>query len=190
MICLGFDPGTTGAGCIIGLPRGPVLFDLPIEEIPGDGDAKVKKRIDVRALYQLLISHLAGQSGVFAVKERLSYGGQRQGNKGFNMVQTTVSQAQTHESLRVVLALLGVEIEEVSPATWKKLFGLQGKADDKKGATDEARLMAARLYGDLAPQLQRVKDHNRAEAILITHWFRREVMRRHELEARSLESEL
>jgi hypothetical protein len=171
MICLGFDPGITGAGCIIGLATGPVVFDLPAIDLP-KGEGVTRRRLHARGLYEILIQHLAGQDNVHAVTEALSTGG-----KGSN-ASSVGSQFRTRGALEATVELVGLQLEEVYPVTWKKLYGLQGKQEDKKGATLEARQMAIRLYPDLADKLQRVMDHNRAEAVLITHWYRREVMRR------------
>jgi hypothetical protein len=173
MICLGFDPGITGAGCIIGLASGPMVFDLPAIDLP-EGAGVTRRRLHARGLYEILIKHLAGQANVHAITEALATGG-----KGSN-ASSVGSQYRTRGALEATLELLGLQLEEVYPVTWKKLYGLQGKGDDKKQATLEARQMAMRLYPDLADFLQRAKDHNRAEAILITHWFRREKLRQGE----------
>lgn len=53
---------------------------------------------------------------------------------------------------------------EVTPALWKKQMGL---SSDKTDSLDKART----LFPDLSSLLNRKKDHNRAEALLIGHWF-------------------
>jgi hypothetical protein len=53
----------------------------------------------------------------------------------------------------------------INPRDWKKIYGL---GTDK----DASRATAVRLYPN-AP-VSRVKDHNRAESILIGHWLVRE----------------
>jgi hypothetical protein len=177
LVVIGFDPGITGAGAILGLQSGPVVFDLPSVELPGEG--KTRKRLHARGLYQILIKHLAGQSGVHGITEALSAGGMGRGN-----MMSVGSQYRTRGALEATLELVGVELEEVYPASWKKLYGLQGKSEKKAEATKASRQMAVRLYPDLADHLQRAKDHNRAEAVLIAHWYRRELLRKIELRAK------
>ena len=64
-----------------------------------------------------------------------------------------------------VLATLGLGYRAISPAVWKRAMGLQRaeKADSRRKAQE--------LY-PTAP-LSRVKDHGRAEALLIAEWGRR-----------------
>ena len=63
-----------------------------------------------------------------------------------------------------VLAALGIPHRQVSPAVWKRQMGV---TKDK----DKARALAQQLF-PTAP-LSRVKDHGRAEALLIAEWGRR-----------------
>jgi hypothetical protein len=60
----------------------------------------------------------------------------------------------------------GYIVNEVRPSVWKQKMGLSGK--DK----DHCRLKAISLF-PRAP-LQRKQDHDRAEALLLTEYFRRE----------------
>ncbi len=54
----------------------------------------------------------------------------------------------------------------VAPSAWKKRFGLDGK--DKGASRDLAR----QLYPAAGAWLTRVKDHGRAEALLLAHYGR------------------
>lgn len=66
--------------------------------------------------------------------------------------------------LRGVVAAHLVPIEQVHSTRWKKFFRL--------GADKEAsRALATRLYPSAAPLLSRKKDHGRAEALLLAHWY-------------------
>ena len=64
-----------------------------------------------------------------------------------------------------VLATLGLGYRAISPAGWKRAMGLQRaeKADSRRKAQE--------LYPTAS--LARVKDHGRAEALLIAEWGRR-----------------
>lgn len=65
-----------------------------------------------------------------------------------------------------VLAALDVPFRTVAPVVWKRRFNLLGK---DKG---QSRERAQELYPQLAQHLRRVKDHGRAEALLIATWAR------------------
>lgn len=65
-----------------------------------------------------------------------------------------------------LLAGLGIPYETVTPAVWKRKMGLWGR--DK-----EASRALARQYWPTA-SLGRVRDHGRAEALLIAEYGRRE----------------
>jgi hypothetical protein len=62
-----------------------------------------------------------------------------------------------------------IKHQPVQPATWKRFVNVLGA--DKTGAA--ARAVAMKLYPGAASALQRVKDHNRAESLLIAHWLLR-----------------
>lgn len=64
-----------------------------------------------------------------------------------------------------VLAALGIPYREVAPGTWKRAMGLDS---DK----EKSRSLARSLWPE-AP-LGRKKDHNRAEALLLAEWGRRQ----------------
>lgn len=67
--------------------------------------------------------------------------------------------------LRGVMATLGIGYELVAPATWKIAMGLKGKEKA------DSRRKAQELYPTAS--LARVKDHGRAEALLIAHYGHR-----------------
>lgn len=64
-----------------------------------------------------------------------------------------------------VLAALQVGTTYVRPQKWKKYFGLIGK--DK----DRSRTLAIAQHPELARHLTRKKDVDRAEALLMAHWY-------------------
>ena len=64
-----------------------------------------------------------------------------------------------------VAGSLATPVVAIPPATWKRKMRLQKKAG--KDAKTEARELAARLYPAHAQQFKRVKDHDRADAVLL-----------------------
>lgn len=101
---------------------------------------------------------LRGNEGVFIVEQAQAM--PKQG------VSSTFKTGQGYGQILGVLAALRLPYRTVTPAVWKRSMGLSGK--DK----DASRALARSLWPD-AP-LGRVKDHGRAEALLIAEWARRQ----------------
>lgn len=166
MIQIGIDPGLTG-GIAFLRPDGARVFTIPT--VPVDGEGVVTKRIYAPKLYELVLQHASGDE-VRVSMEALSTGGMGRGN-----ASTVGSQHGTHEAIRATLELAGLHVHLVGVQRWKKFYGLAGKADDK-GAVRKALEIAKTFYPELLPELSLVKDHNKAEAVLIAHWAVRSVL--------------
>lgn len=139
---LGIDPGKTGALAM--LYKDGALF---IEDAPS-----IKKEINGAAVAQIIQEF--GPS-VAIIEQVNSFGMGRQ--SAFNFGQGV-------GVFKGVLAALGVPYIAVTPAKWKKHYGI-GK--DK----DEARATATRLFPTKADLFKRKKDADRAEAALIALWY-------------------
>ena len=68
----------------------------------------------------------------------------------------------------VVAGALDTPLSRILPREWKKRVGITKVGRDSK---DQARQIVAQQYPGFAPHVARVKDHNRAEAILIGKGF-------------------
>lgn len=89
--------------------------------------------------------------------------------KGGNPTIANVSKGLTLGSTLGALQSARVSTEMKPPEVWKRSLGmLMPKATDK--AKKDASLSRARMLFPMAP-LERQKDHGRAEALLIAHWF-------------------
>jgi len=152
MRILGIDPGINGAFASI-YKDNITLHDLPTA---GEG----KHRIIATAVLAHQLKELAP---TFAVMERV-HAMPRQG------VSSSFRFGQAFGAIEGVLGALGVSLSYVTPATWKRALGL---SSDK----DEARLRAIQLYPAAAENLQRRKDIDRAEALLIATWARDNIAR-------------
>lgn len=86
------------------------------------------------------------------------------------------SKGMTFGSTVAALQIAGVSLELVTPQKWKASLGLllPGSSDREK---KEASLTRARMLFPSA-DLDRKKDHGRAEALLIAHWAHRHVLGR------------
>lgn len=160
MLVIGCDPGLTGALCLIDSAQGLLeCADMPTCA-NGLESGSMKRWLDVAGLEALVAEwaqrHDFARASVHPVIERPI-------PMPTLPAQTIASQFDTFGVLRAVLARRGA-VRYVNPRDWKKLFGV---GNDKNAA----RQCAMRLYPG-AP-VSRVKDHNRAESILIGHWLAR-----------------
>lgn len=138
MIALAIDLGVTGAWCVVGPNGVEELGDLPV----------ASGRIMPGPLASIIVDH-----GVHAVVVERVHSMPTGSRANFSMGM----------HLGLVLGVAGAferPVHEVAPPTWKRHHRL-GK--DK----DAARELAARLVPSMADRLTRVKDHNRAEALLL-----------------------
>lgn len=158
MIYLGIDPGLTGAISAIG-PHGL----LACEDLPtcpnGTASGSMKRWIDTGMLRGLLQTW--SDRFDFAHNDVEVYI-ERPIPMPSLPAQTIASQFDTFGVLRALLERKGV-VHCVNPKDWKSFYGL-GKEKDA------SRACCLRLYPG-AP-VARVKDHNRAESVLIGHYGR------------------
>jgi hypothetical protein len=170
MIVVSFDPGLTGAASVLDHNGLRVVFDLPVMQIPNVGPtAKVKTKIDGRALVKLLRQHcLAGESVKSVIESVNVMGGAN------NAIQTQGSLLRSLGAIETVLECLGWPPAYAHPQTWKRFFGL---IDSDLSDTQRKRksLECARRLYPQCNEIARAKDHNRAESILIGHWLMREL---------------
>lgn len=161
MLVISCDPGLTGALALLCSQRGL----LECEDIPtcanGTASGSMRNWVDAEALQRILADwstkHEFAQHSVRAAIER-----------PIPMprlpAQTVASQFDTFGVLRTLIGMRvgpgGVHM--VNPQVWKKRFGLGSEKND-------SRACCVRLYPG-AP-ITRVKDHNRAEAILLGHYL-------------------
>lgn len=152
---LGIDPGLTGAWAM--LEEDGSL--LAVEDLPVIRDGRLAW-IDADALLSRLLEARGGRP-MRAIVERV-HAMPRNGS------QAAFSQGATLGSILATLQLVRASIELVQPATWKRAAGLSGAKDATDRERKSASLDRARLLFPDAP-LDRVKDHGRAESLLIAH---------------------
>jgi crossover junction endodeoxyribonuclease RuvC len=145
MIVFGIDPGFGGAIAELHVPSGTVhIYDMPT--VPGQ---KGKQELAMRPLFDLLDSHVAATVWLEKVGARPGQG-----------VSSMFRFGQQLGALEMAVAAHSHQLRYVTPASWKKHFGLV--AD--KGA---ARSIAMQRFPAQAQIFARVKDDGRAEAALI-----------------------
>lgn len=148
------------------------VFDLPVMEDPIAGAAaKIRTKIDGRALVRLLREHCPAGEPVKAVTEAIRpMPPKRDGGKD-HTAQSQGSLMRTLGTVETVLECLGWAPEYVPPQTWKRFFGLI----DSDLSTTERKAKALECARRLYPQRNEIalaKHHNRGEAVLIAHWYR------------------
>lgn len=162
MLVIGVDPGLTGALCLLDSRRGL----LECEDLPacpnGQESGSMKRWVDADLL-ELMLDDWSSRHG-FA-QESVHAAIERPIPMPTLPAQTIASQFDTFGVIRAELRRRAAMCY-VNPREWKKFFGLR---TDKNAA----RECCARLY-PTAP-VKRVKDHNRAESVLIGHWLLREL---------------
>lgn len=167
MIVIAIDPGLTGACAVLDRNSLRAVFDLPTMAIPDVGEtAMVQNKIHGRELVRLLRQHCPAGEPVKAAIEAVNVMGGKD-----NAVQTQGSLLRTLGTVETVLECLGWPPEYANAQTWKRFFGLIDSSLSDTQRKRKALECARRLY----PQcnaIARAGDHNRAEAMLIAHWFR------------------
>lgn len=169
MITIGIDPGLSGAIAFVGGRDGVTIADLPTVPLPV-GEGMIKSRIDGAALAALVQRECPVGEAVQVFCEAVGTMGGRN-----NAVQTQGSLLRSLGAIEAVFDVLRWPCRMVQPQSWQAFYGLQGKKAETRthGALPAATVTAQKLYPDTASMLGRVKDHNRAEALLIAHYGHR-----------------
>jgi len=150
-LTIGIDPGLHGAVAVHDGERIVLLEDMPTVQF---SNARIKHRVD-GAMLASLIAPYAADCRV-AVVERVAARPGEAASGAFCF-------GFTSGCILGVLGALRVPVTLPMPVTWKRAMKL-GK--DK----NLSRSRAIELYPDLADQLKRIKDHDRAEAVLLATW--------------------
>ena len=168
-IVVSIDPGLTGAFAVIDHDGLRGVFDLPTMKIPNVGEgAMVQRKIDAHAFCAHLLKLCpAGEAKPTVVIEAVgTMGGAN------NAIQTQGSLLRSLGALETVGECLGWPVVYANAQTWKRWYGLINPriSDRERKALAMGK---ARTCFPACEAIARVKDHNRAEAILIGHWWYR-----------------
>lgn len=168
MLVVAVDPGLTGACAVLDQHGLRAVFDLPTMQAPDAGPgAKVQRKLDGRALVRLLREHCPAQDGrpAATIEKVATFQGKN------HAAQTQDALLRMFGAIETALELLGWAPDYVPPMTWKRHYGLAGKGLKPSQRKTKALDCARQLYPQ-CNEIARAKDHNRAEAILIGHWWR------------------
>lgn len=144
---ISIDPGLTGAIALLNpITRAVEVWDMPLVA------SKAGKPVtDIHNLARLLSPKGAGHQ--IAILEQVH----AMPNQG---VSSTFRFGQNYGAIQMALAGHGYSVHDVTPNAWKKYFRLGSDGDASRG-------LAIQRFPQLADALKRVKDHNRAEAVLL-----------------------
>lgn len=158
MITIGIDIGLTGALAAVDARGTAQVRDIPTVE---DGKGR---RIDGRALLLTLREFVPiGEPALILFEDVRARPAGNAGAHG-NTMHSQGSMMRSRGIVEAVLDITRLERKVVQPQTWKRHYGL---LKTEKGASlDRART----LFPAIAHDLKRVKDHNRAEALLIAQY--------------------
>lgn len=147
MLILGIDPGYSGAIACLDYETGKLkaVADMPITK-----DPKGRTLIDYHGLYELLCPP---HDAVHAVLEHVAA---RPGQGA----PATFRFGQGYGAIQMALAAHKIPTQYVTPAKWKKHFGLSKDKGVSRG-------LASQRFPLHANEFSRVKDDGRAEAALI-----------------------
>ena len=156
MIIVGIDPGLTGAIAQLG-HNGEfrALEDIPImQRMVAPRKGGVKNQVNgyaVREILQHMLRDTDKNEAHVVIELPVAFPGQQ--------IQTVASSFLTAGALEGVVQCLNLPHTLVAPRDWKQAL----KLSDSK---EQCRAAALRRWPEAAALLQRVKDHNRAEALL------------------------
>ncbi|WP_051960469.1 hypothetical protein [Devosia riboflavina] len=161
MTTIGMDPGVTGAIAFL-TDDGDLLsvVDMPVFAVKKmvKGKERTRNHINVHSLGDILRPYAGAQAVIEDVHSRPDDGGVQAFSFGFGT-----------GTLHGAVGALGMQLDTVAPARWKKHHRLTA---DK----DEARRLATRLWPQHSSLFARKMDAGRAEAALIGR-FRIDVQR-------------
>jgi crossover junction endodeoxyribonuclease RuvC len=161
-VFVGIDPGVTGAVAILERAPSrlymPYVIDVPSVEIKVG--ARRRREINLPVLGDLIKRIIYRDDNRVVAIEQV-------GTMPTDGRVGAFSFGKGYGIWLMGLAMVEIEPVEVSPLRWKRYWGILGA--DKNASREKAR----ELWPAASEKLKRVKDHNRAEALLIAEWLRR-----------------
>jgi hypothetical protein len=143
---LGIDPGKNGAMCVKESDGSLAFFDCPLNP---DGTLD----------YVRMVALVAPYTGYKAVIEEVA---------AFGMgVTSAFNFGRNFSAWVAICTAFNIDITYVRPHVWSKALGKVGKDIDKYAGLELAR----NLYPQAMPYLKRKKDQDRADALLLIHWY-------------------
>ena len=154
MKIIGIDPGLSGAIAILENNKVLNIFEIPVM---AEGK-KNKRQLNSAQLVKIISDNTEENEEVSVVVEQVNAMPGQGVTSMFNF-------GQTFGAIKGICAALGLPIYFVRPAKWKKHFELINSSKDA------SRTKAIEMYPSLSNKLQKKKDVNKSDAILIARFF-------------------
>ncbi len=154
MIVFGIDPGVSGAISVFENKKIITFFDMPTM-IEGK---KNKRQVNAAQLAHEIKSRITDREATSVIIEQVSAMPGQGVTSMFNF-------GQSFGVIKGICSALGISIYFIRPVKWKKHFNLIGSEKDA------SRTKVIEMFPDLSPQLNKKKDSNKSDAILIGKYF-------------------
>ena len=151
MRILGIDPGLSGALAVLDFPYDTHIDLISVTDVPTVGEGP-KRRVWIGPLLEWLCEINPAPACAFI--ERAQAMPEQGASSGFIYGRAV-------GALEAAVLCSGIRLRTAEPASWKRKFGLIGKGKA------ESQALAVKMISGLGESLDRKKDHNRAEAMLI-----------------------
>jgi crossover junction endodeoxyribonuclease RuvC len=156
MVILGVDSGVSGALAAVTV-SGQILWTDHMPTITHTSPRGKRTRlVDVDGLKAAIVAYSPAHAVIEAAASRPNQG-----------VAGVFAYGRAYGVVEGVMGACDVPFTVVPPQVWKRHFSLSKKADDYRAAKAESLNLVRSMYG---VDLPLVKDHGRAEAILIARW--------------------
>lgn len=158
-VVIGIDPGVNGAIAVLANGKPVKVFDMPVNDRPSGGQV-----LNTLAIHHALADICRVHTGAYihAVIETPST---RPHDAPTNILRI----GEGFGILKALLLVHRIPITEVRPQAWKGYYGLV-KVGEYKPTKGDSRNKALTLWPAFGIHFARVKDHDRAEAMLMAHW--------------------
>jgi hypothetical protein len=167
----GYDVGLSGAAALIEMSEGVDLADgslfvagdvrvVDVLDLPVYGKDSAK-RILVPELKRWIIANRADIAFVESASPMPSFKDKNTGERRDMGVATMFRYGRAVGAIEATIMCCGVPWRLVTPQSWKKRFALKGPNKE------QSRVYAINNFPSSASWLERKKDHQRAESILI-----------------------
>jgi len=152
MIVMGIDPGKTGAVCLLGEVARPVFWDAPL--------LKTGKRevYDLERIRDWLRARTLTGNSAHAFLEEPNPQPKFSASANYRL-------GQSSGIWEMALVSFEIPYTKVQPQRWKRVM-MEGMEKGKQASIVRALM----LYSGCGEQLRRVKDHGRADALLIAEY--------------------
>ena len=151
---IGIDPGLNGAIAILKDNKVLSLHDMPVM---AEGK-KNKRQINSAQIVNIIKENTKLSEEIVVVVEQVNAMPGQGVTSMFNF-------GQTFGAIKGICAALNLPISFVRPSKWKKYFELINSSKDS------SRTKAIEMYPILSNQLEKKKDVNKSDAVLIARFY-------------------